>query len=346
MLKLDPQARILIVRLSAIGDVMHTMPLLPALRDALPQAHLSWVVEDRAAGLLRGHKALDELIVVPRRWYRSPAVVLGLRRRLRAMKFDVAIDVQCLSKSSLVAWISGAPTRIGYDGADGREISRWLNNLLVLPQRQHVIDRNLELLKPLGIQSPEVRFDLDDTEASSSMAERTLDKLGLDRFALLNPGAGWASKRWPTDRFAKVARYLGQSCALRSLVAWGGDQERLMAEEIVAGSSGYAVLAPTTNLRELTAIGRRASLFIGSDTSVLHMAAAVGTPCIGLFGPMPAVRNGPYGSQHIALQKILLTGSRTERRTAGPESMEAITVDDVCGACDQILSRSLIRQSA
>jgi heptosyltransferase-1 len=336
----EPNARILIVRLSAIGDVLHGLPVLNALRDALPRAFLAWVVEGRAAELLQSHKALDELIVVPRRWLKSPREVIRLRRRLRALRFDLTLDLQGLSKSAIAARLSGARRRIGFDGRDGRELSRWLNNERVLPERTNVIDRNLELLAPLGIVDPPVRFDLDDSPSAALAAAKILDAQHLaDRFAVINPGAGWPSKLWPAERYAAVARHLGQARALRSLVVWAGPQERAWAEAIVAGSAGCATLAPATNLSELAAIARRAAVFIGSDTGPLHLAAAVGTPCVGLFGPMPAERNGPYGPQHVALQKMHLTGTSRQRRSAGPKSMEAITIEHVSAACDQILSR-------
>jgi lipopolysaccharide heptosyltransferase I len=339
--------RILIVRLSAIGDVLHGLPVLCALRDALPNALLGWVVEGRTAELLRGHKALDELIQVPRGWLKSPAAVLDLRRRLRALRFDVAIDLQGLTKSAVAARLSGARRRVGFAGSDGRELSRWLNNERVLPTATHVIDRNLELLRPLVHGTPLVRFDLPQHAAEDATAQRIIGSLGLaGNFAMINPGAGWPSKLWPAERFAGVARHLGSVRSLRSLVVWGNAVERIAAEQIVAASAGQAQLAPATSLSELAALTRLARIFVASDTGPLHLAVAVGTPSVGLFGPMPAERNGPYGPAHIAVQKVCLRGSSRERRTAGPESMEAISVADVCAACDELLARDVQRQSA
>lgn len=338
--QLAAQARILIVRLSAIGDVLHGLPVLCALRAALPQAFIGWVVEGGAGKLVQGHRALDELIAVPRKWLKSPRTVVELRRRLRRLKFDVALDLQGLTKSAVAARLSGAKRRIGYDGRDGRELSRWLNNELVTATRTHVVDRNLELLAPLGIKHPDARFDLEDTAADARAARAMLTASGLnDRFAVINPGAGWPSKLWPAERYGLVARHLGTQHGLRSLVVWAGDQEHAWARQIVAGANGFAMLAPPTSLRELAAVTRQATLFVGSDTGPLHLAAAVGTPCVGLFGPMPAERNGPYGAAHVAVQKICLHGTSRQRRTAGPESMEAISVDDVCAACETILGR-------
>ena len=160
----DRAERILIVRLSAIGDVLHTLPVLCALRDARPAAHLAWMVEGRTVDLLAGHPALDEVIAIRRRWLKSPRAVLDLWRRVQG-RFDVAIDVQGLSKSAVAARLSGARQRIGMAAPDGREISPWLNNARVRPTATHVVDRNLELLAPLGITPLRVRFDLPEARS-------------------------------------------------------------------------------------------------------------------------------------------------------------------------------------
>lgn len=339
--------RILIVRLSAIGDVLHGMPVLCALRDALPGAYLAWVAEPRGAELLRGHKALDELVVVPRGWLRSMREVLNLRARLRHLRFDAAVDLQGLSKSAIAAWLSGAPVRIGFESPQGREISPWLNNVRVLATAPHVVDRNLQLLAPLGIEPAGARFDVPESPGAAATAARILQSHHLpDRFVLVNPGAGWPPKVWPAARFAEVVRVLGQRRGLRSLVVWAGEQEHAWADEIVDASNGFAVLAPPTTLVELAAIARRAALCISADTGPLHLAAAVDTPCVGLFGPVSAKRNGPYGAASVSVQKVCLTGSSRARRNAGGESMRAITVDDVLAACQAILDRPALRQSA
>ena len=333
-----PPQRFLIVRLSAIGDCIHSLPLLCALRKAYPDAFIAWMIEGRTGDLLEGHPALDRLVRVRRKWLKSPRAVLRLRRELRDMKFDVAIDSQGLTKSAVAARLSGARRRIGFRGVDGRELSPWLNNDLVEPTATHVIDRNLELLRPLGIARAEVEFCLPDSAPDAQMAETCIAALALSRgYAIVNPGAGWPSKLWAPDRYAAVARYLGEKRGLPTLVVWAGDQEKTWAESIVSGSAGFAHLAPATTLTQLAALLRRARLFVGSDTGPLHLAAAVGTRCVGLFGPMPGERNGPYGPGHVVVQKALLTGSSRERRQADNASMLAITVEDVCAACDEIL---------
>jgi heptosyltransferase I len=350
--------RILIVRLSAIGDVIQTMPVACALRERFPQAFLAWAVQERAGGLLRGHEALDELILLPRGWLKSPRGVWQLRRRLHDMQFDVAIDVQSLTKSAVLAWLSGAKRRIGFGNPGGRELSKWFNNERVDPKTTHVVDRYLELLRPLGIASPAVRFQVPEHEEDRKAAEEIIcgrqeclpscdEESGrqeclpsCDGFAIINPGAGWPSKLWPADRHAAVARHLGDAWHLPTLVAWAGQGERDLAEQVAEGAGGAARVAPPTTLPQLAALARRARLFIGSDTGPLHLAAAVGTPCVGLYGPWPAARHGPYGPQHIALQKMFFEGPTRARRTAPAAYMESISVDMVCEACDRLLERA------
>ncbi len=339
----SPQ-RVLVVRLSAIGDVIHTLPVACALRDAFPQAGIAWVVESRAAALLRGHPAIDELVELPRGFLKSPACVWQLRRQLRHWHPDVAIDVQSLSKSAIVAWLSGARWRIGFARPEGREIAPWLNRIQVRPRAVHVVEQYLELLEPLGIVRPAVRFGIPELAGEGQAAEALIHQAGLaGGFAVLNAGSGWPSKRWPNDRFAAVACHLGEVWHLPSLVVWAGEEERRWAEAIVQGARGHAKLAPATSLRELAAVLRRARLLVSTDTGPLHLAAAVGTPCVGLYGPWPAERNGPYGRPHIAIQKIRFEGTTRQRRTAPASLMEAIDVATVCQACDALLARDYIQ---
>jgi len=332
--------RILIVRLSAIGDVIQGMPIACALREKLPDATLAWAVGERAAPLLDGHEALDHLIALPRGWLKSPAAVWRLRRNLRAMKFDLAVEAQGLTKSAIVARLSGAKRRLGFGNPWGRELSRWINTETVDTTAKHIVDRNLQLLRPLGIESPVVRFQVPQYRPEQVAAEEMIRRAGLeDGFVIVNSGAGWPSKLWPNERYGLVAEYLGREFGLPTLVAWGGQAERAAAEQIVGCSAGYAKLAPPTTLRQLAALARRARLFIGSDTGPLHLAAAVDTPCVGLFGPWPAEKHGPYGPKNVALQAMFFEGPTRKRRNASPEFMEAISVEMVCEACRRILKR-------
>ena len=166
---------------------------------------------------------------------------------------------------------------------------------------------------------------------------RLIHRLGLDDgFVLVASGAGWPSKLWPVERYAAVAAYLGRRWSLPSLLIWGNDAERARAEQIIAAAEGHARLCPKITLLQLAAIARRARFAIGSDTGPLHLAAAAGTPCIGLYGPWPADKHGPYGPQHVNLQKMCMEGTTHQRRHAPTIYMEAIDVGPVCEACDRM----------
>ena len=336
----EQRPRILISRLSAIGDCVLTTPLLCALRDHLPHAQITWVTERASATLLEGHPAIDELMVVPKGWLKSPAEIRRLRSKLRASRFDVAIDPQGLTKSTLVAWLSGAARQIGFHKPRGRELSRWFNRELVTPTKAHLVDAQLELLKPLGIQNAAVRFELPLVAEVENKVDAMMQAVHLGcAFVAVNPGAGWDSRLWSTYRYGRVARFLGERHQLPSFVLWSGERERAWAEEIVACSGGRAVLAPPTTLPELASVLRRARMFVGSDTGPLHIAAAGGTPCVGLHGPTRPEASGAYGAQHIHIQTRFHDGTSRERRGANNDAMLRIDVETVVAACEELLAR-------
>lgn len=342
--------RILIVRLTAIGDVIHSAPVACALRDRFPDASIGWIVEGAGGDLLEGHRAINELIRVPRRWYQSPRAVLDLRRRVQALEFDTTVDVQCLTKSSAVAWVSGAKHRLGASGPHGRELSPWLNNVLTPVTADHVVHRYLQILRPLGIDvTPQgqpkgfdaIRFDLEETDLDAAFAERAIEALELEpeRFVVLNPGAGWPSKLWPAERYGELAERLLVDHGLHSLTVWAGAKEKKLAERIVAKSKLAARLAGPTTLRQLGAICKRAALFVGSDTGPMHLSVAVGTPTISLHGVTRGERCGAYGPGNMAIQADYPQHLVTSQRRDDNAAMRAIRVETVAGACGQLFGR-------
>ena len=340
--------RILIVRLSAMGDVIHGMPVACALRDAFPTSTIGWVVEGAPGDLLEGHAALDHLIRVPRGWLKSPRKVFEIRRRLRALHFDIAVDLQCLTKSAVMAWLSGAQRRLGVGGSDGRELSKCLNNELTLVNAPHVIDHYLGILAPLGIHDPRIRFDVPERTQEAVFATETLAATGLsaNNYVVMNPGAGWPSKIWPAARYGQVANHVEQKFGLPTLAVWGGKQELPLAESIVEHSGGAARLAPATTLRQLGAIVRRGRLFVGSDTGPMHLAVAVGTPAISLHGTSRADWCGAYGANNLRLQAFYADGTAKQRRRANNQAMCAIMAAMVYQACDDMLERTPRRQAS
>jgi len=189
-------------------------------------------------------------------------------------------------------------------------------------------------LQYLGIQQPEVQFKVPRDADAERVVARFLDEAPIaEPFASINPGASWNSKRWPAARFGQVAKHLGEQHGMQSVVVWAGEDERTWAEEIAQIAGPHAVVSPASSLPELAA----PSLFVSSDTGPAHLAAAVGTPVVGLFGPTLPEVTGPYGEQHIAVQAFHQTGPALRRRFTPNTAMLAITVEEVCRACDKVL---------
>ncbi len=330
--------RILISRLSHIGDCILTLPMLSALRRNYPKAYIAWAVEKPSNQLLISHPGLDEVILIPKGWMGKPRAWRDVSRDLRSRKFDIAIDPQGITKSAMLSYLSGARTRIGIRGKWGRELAPWLNNTNVQQKRLHLVDRSLELLEPLGIRRPTVEFGFSvERTAAESMRQFLADVSIRGRFAIINPGASWASKRWETNRFAEVANHLFHSQQLPTVVTWAGKEERGMADELHRLAPLAVTLAPSTNLNELAAIMSMAEFFIGCDTGPMHISTAVGTPCVGLYGPTLPTESGAYGPRNLHIQKWHQDGSCRQRRKAENLAMRDICVDDVNRSCDQMI---------
>lgn len=330
--------RILITRLSHIGDCILTLPLVNAIRIKYPQAFIAWAVESPTQQLLKNNSAIDQIYQIPKSWMRKPAVWPKLRNELRSGKFDMVIDPQGLTKSAMLSWISGAEVRIGIKGRWGRELSPWLNNRLVETHADHVVDRSLELLSALEIHDPGVEFNLATDPTADQKISKWLSSHRLDSFAVINPGASWRSKRWENDRFGTVASHLFQRHGLRTVVTWAGDAEKKMAQEIFRLNNRGSVFALPTTLNQLASLIAKAQFLVGCDTGPMHIATAVGTPCVGLYGTTRPQDSGAYGPMNVAVQKWYQSGSCKKRRTADNDAMRDIMASDVNSACDQMIT--------
>lgn len=339
----DVPKRILIVRLSAIGDVILGVPVLCALRKAFPQAEIGWIVQGPGAQILKGHPDLNTLITIPKLSFRTPSKFLEAAAQARSFRPDLTIDLQGLMKSSLLAYLSGARHRIGFSSGeyDGRECSYWLNNRLVTPKHRHMVHRGLELLQPLGVDVSEIEYRLPEHEPDKLVAKKIASELFLaSPFAVINVGAGWVSKLWPNDRYAQVAQHLWRRWHLPSLIVWGGETEKQRALEIHSLASEACKLAPPTSLTELRSVLRLAKLFIGSDTGPMHLSVAVDTPTVALIGPMPIERVGPFGERHRAIQRERLPKELKSERKTNMAPILSIDSQSVCDACDSLLTPS------
>lgn len=332
--------KVAVVKLSSLGDVVHALPVAHALRCHFPSAHLTWIVEARELAILRGHPDVDSVVPVDtRQWRRLIWRPAGLREvggklarlaeRIRHRRFDVAIDLQGLIKSGLLTAYTGAPLRIGFARSHCREPLNALftsRRVTPPPEARHVVEQYLSLLEPLGVKGVEPVFRFASHPEADRRIEECLAAEGVkphDRLVALNPGAGRPVKRWPVERFRQLAERLAVETGARTLLLWGPDEESL-ARAIAAEAPCRPLVAPPTTLPELIALLRRVSLMVGSDTGPLHLAAALGTPALGLYGPTRAERNGPYGRHCQAVQS--------------PDgTMASISADQVFGAAAELL---------
>jgi lipopolysaccharide heptosyltransferase I len=328
----------LFVRTSSIGDVVHTLPALAALHRAGWEA--GWVVEPPSRVLLEQNPLVAQVIQAPSRKAFALAGALGALRRLRAERYDAALDFQGLWKSAAWARLSGARRVIGFD----RDARREPGSAVLLGETHarsghgHVIDKNLELLQPLGIEAVGLReFPLPFSAEAMARVDQGLRGATPDAIVVLNPGGGWASKLWPPERFGQLARELS-GFGFWPLVSFGPGEEAL-ADRVVAASGGTARRSFPTTLLDFVEIARRARLVVAADTGPLHLACAVGTPVVALFGPTDPARNGPFAPDDVVVRKVPECAPCYSRSCARhARVMEDISLDEVRAAVERRLA--------
>jgi heptosyltransferase-1 len=345
--------RLLIVRLSAMGDVIHTLPAAQALRDTFPEAMIGWVIEERWAELLcapgtarRGPRSEQRPLadwvhpVNLTGWRKSLLTVSTLQQiakvwnDIRAAHYDVAVDLQGAIRSAVLARWSGA--RVVYGGAEPREspASLWYTRRAVA-RGAHVVEQNLAVAEAVAqrrLSVPRVALPR-DVEAERRMDQR-LAEVRVGDYAILNPGAGWGAKRWPAKRYGRVACHL-KELGVCAILNYGPGEEDL-AREAEAASEG-AARAMKCSISELIALTRRARLFIGGDTGPMHLAAALRVPVVAIFGPTDPARNGPYGTRSIVLRNPASPTTHA-RRSEPDEGLLEISTEAVVDAARRLLA--------
>jgi lipopolysaccharide heptosyltransferase I len=329
--------RLLVVRLGSLGDLIHTLPAIAALRRAHPSLEIDWLVDAVHRDLVALMPVVSSAMALRDR---TASAWLAARRALRAREYDVALDFQGLLKSAGLARLSGARRVIGFDAAALREraAAPLYTERVAVGERGHVIHKNLRLAAALGAATDRLEFPL---AAVDSAAVRALEGAGAAPRALINPGAAWPNKRWPPDRFGAVARHVLDAHGLQPIVLWGPG-ERALADAVVAASRGAAIVAPETTIPDLVALSRGAGLILSGDTGPMHIAAAVGVPVVALFGPTSAARNGPWAEDDVALGDYAACECHYERRCRrdpGGWCLGRVTVDAVTAAIDARLAR-------
>ncbi len=306
--------RLLIVKLGAIGDIVHTLPTLAFIRDAFPDAEISWVAERRSAEILRGNKLIDTLIEVDTRALRGgkPAEkrLTGATRQVKELRqhdFDLAIDFQGLLKSGMIAKLSGAKKRWGFSRESLREPSSrvFYTNTVRIPQATHVIRRNLDLAAAaLEIEHPtsDIVFPVFTDEIHKREADELTTGLGGGDFAILNPAGGWVTKLWPAEQYARLADLIWNEYRMPSIAVTGPD-ESLLASAVVGGSLSGRTIAAEPSLKGFYELARRANIYVGGDTGPTHLAIAAGAPIVGIFGPTEWWRNGSVNADDICIER-------------------------------------------
>jgi lipopolysaccharide heptosyltransferase I len=340
--------RLLIVRLGSMGDIIHALPAVASLRAAFPDAHIDWVVEQRWKDLLEGNPDVTGVIAVDtQRWRRElghqqtwtelSSAVGGLRQQ----RYNLAVDFQGLLKSALVARLSGAPRRIGFDKGVAKEPAAALfyTERVRPPENAHVVEMNLALARAAGAAGDMVRFPLPARAEDEVYVEEQLRQQQVRDFFILSPGGGWGSKCWPVERYAQLHNAVAGARGWRSFLNAGPGEEHLVNEFAAQARVTRPVHFPLT-LGQLVALARRARVLVAGDTGPLHVAAAVGTPVVALFGPTDSVRNGPYGDRAVVIHHREQASITYKHEDAPSPAMLAITVEEVLTAVERVLERS------
>jgi heptosyltransferase-1 len=338
-----PSHRILLVKLSSFGDVLHALPTLEALRAAYPGAHITWLVEAAYAPLLSGHPALDEVWVAPRlrpaEFFSgsNPAAFRRLLQQLRSRPFDLVVDIQGLLKSAVWVALARSPRKVGYDKT--RELSYLALTERVPPfdPEAHAVWRYLNLAHYLGAPPtlPRFRLGLDAAADISALIPDEADR----PLVVLHPGARWASKLWPPASWASLAEWFhGQGF---QVAVTGSRADRELVAGIAAQCRAPILhLAGSTSLAQLAAILRQARIAVTTDTGVMHLAAALGTKVAALFGPTAPWRTGPFGDGHQVVRLGLPCSPCFKRQCPDPRCLNDLSPEMVEAACEKILSQT------
>lgn len=340
----SPQ-RILIVRLSAIGDTILTSPLLAAIRDHLPEAEVDWVVEPKSRPVVEMCEGVSRIWTFPRIIFPHQAIasprrgaqlfhdLSALHRQMLERGYDAALDVQGLFKSGVAAAVSGARWRVGWRPADCREGNFFFtNHWMTMGRGCHAVDSWLPLLDSIGCRPERVRFPLRPPQDALDQMRAFLHGVSADGrpVVLLNVGSSDQRKCWPAERFAELARLACRDFQAVLVFTWGSEAEHKLAEETARTAGEGAVVSVRTTIQSLAALEILADAFVGADTGPLHLAAAMGTPVVGIYSLTNPRRLAPYGEGH-----------RTVYR---PDGIDGIQTSDVYSQLAEVLQAGKARQ--
>ena len=325
-----PEPRFLVVRLSSMGDILNTLPAVSALRASFPAARLDWLVDEKWRPLVAAVAGLDAVIPLKQSsWSHLRQTCSELRRA----HYSCAIDFQGLYKSALLARFSGAPRRVGFGPSIVRERGATVfYTERVASPATHVVDQYLALAEHFGARLPgrdvASMFPLRTSAQDEAYVTGALAATGLREYFVLSPGGGWISKCWPAERYGELHRRLARRFGYGGVVSFGPG-ERALAESLRQAAGEPAPLLLEMDLPQLIAALRRARLFIGGDSGPLHLAVALGTPVVGIYGPTDPARNGPYFPDDIAIRNAGPADTTHRRGSTISPTMLSISVDQV-----------------
>ncbi len=329
-----PEERFVILRMSALGDIVHTLPAAAALRESFPQAEIDWLIDSKFSPILAGNPDIKHVITMNRNNWRG--VAAGVKQ-LRAAHCTTALDFQSLYRSAILGYLSGAPRRIGFDAEHSREGGAALfYTQKVTPRRKHVVERNMEIVESIGTRGKDIRFPLRVSAEAEEYVERTLSAHGVKDYFVLSPGGGWGSKCWPADRYGALHRALAERYGWRGVISFS-PAERQLAEIVRREAGSPEPIVELFDLPQLMALLRRAKFLVAADTGPLHLASALGTPVVGLYGPTDPARNGPYCAKDLVVRNAAQEETTYRRDKAPARSMLSITVEQVEDAVDRRL---------
>jgi heptosyltransferase-1 len=339
--------KFLLVRLSSLGDIIHTLPAYSALRSAFADARITWVVEDKGREILELVPGLDRIVVISaKKWkWHSRALRSEIRRVVSEIrdKDQVAIDFQGLIKSGLLTWLSQAKQRVGFARSDLREpLAGWFYTSRSRPysDQGHVIFKNLNLLESLGIRQQEPAFPLALPDNLRERVQDRLNDLGFDggsRLVVLNVGAAWETKRWSAAKWSALIQDLPRKDVF-PLLLWGSEQENSLAQEISKATGALA--APFLTLKEVIALLDAAELVVSGDTFALQAACALGRPAVAIFGPTTPERNGPFREEDKTAFHPLPCSHCYKRSCPDIKCLEAVQPEEVAALCRERLEQS------
>lgn len=339
MLKIqkEKKGKILIIKLRAIGDVLLSTPVLKNLRYHFPNSKIDFLTEPPAKEIIEGNPFVDELIIFERE-NNDLKKFLSLRKR----KYDLVIDLFCNPRSALITFITGARYRVGY-AFRGRG---YAYNIKLKPREEvhHNVEFNLDALRSLGLEIIDKKIYMPLSDESENFAQKFWDENNLngELVVALNPSGTWETKRWGLEKFANLGDMIAENFNAKILIPWGNEKELEDAKKLHSMMKTKPIIPPKTGLKQLASILKRCSFMVSNDSGPMHIATAVGTPTLGIYGPTNPFAQGPYGEKHLWVRKedLACIACNLTKCPIGNKCMSELSVETVYDAFVKLVEKN------